>query len=162
MKIQSWRDLQTTQNSWDEVNLSSIQGVCVGESVAASTSSVRRITKPVISHPPSSKWPRAVLAKRAYNDEGSLKTSKLAAAPSTQPASISKSPVAVHNSSSFFPVESTELQLQSVIMEDLIRKKQRQLLLRIGLNQQNSEVGKEASKAKSLFLRNVPEPLCYG
>ena len=39
-------------NSWDEVNLTSIEGVCVDESVATSTSSVSRITEPAISHPP--------------------------------------------------------------------------------------------------------------
>ena len=46
------RDLQTTQdslNSWDEVKLNSIQGVCVDESVATSTSSVSSTTEP-ISH----------------------------------------------------------------------------------------------------------------
>ena len=47
------RKLQSTQgslDSWDEVNLNSIQGVCVDESVATSTSSVSRITEPAISH----------------------------------------------------------------------------------------------------------------
>ena len=49
------RDQQSTQdspNSWDEVNLTSIQFVCVDESVATLTSSVRRITEPAISHQP--------------------------------------------------------------------------------------------------------------
>ena len=49
------RDLQTTRdslNSWDEVNLTSIQGVFVDERVATSTSSVSRITEPAISHLP--------------------------------------------------------------------------------------------------------------
>ena len=48
-------DLQTTRdslNSWDEVNLTSIQGVFVDERVATSTSSVSRITEPAISHLP--------------------------------------------------------------------------------------------------------------
>ena len=42
------------------------------------------------------------------------------------------------------------------------REKQRQLFLKSGLNQQNSEAGKLVSKAKSLILRNIPEPLYYG
>ena len=49
------RGLQTTQdslNSWDEVNLHSIQGVYVDERVDASTSSVIRITESAISHLP--------------------------------------------------------------------------------------------------------------
>ena len=41
------------------------------------------------------------------------------------------------------------------------REMQRQLLLTNGLNQENSEVGKLASKVKSLFLRSIPQPLCY-
>ena len=46
-------DLESTQdslNNWDEVNLKSIQGVCVDESVATSTSSVSRTTEPAITH----------------------------------------------------------------------------------------------------------------
>ena len=35
-----------------------------------------------------------------------------------------------------------------------------QLLLTNGVNQHNLEVGKIASKTKSLILRNIPEPLC--
>ena len=44
-------------------------------------------------------------------------------------------------------------------MEDQ-KKKLRQLFLTDGLNQQNLEGGKLASKAKSLIFRNIPESLC--
>ena len=47
------RDLLSTldsPNSWDELNLSSIQGVCVDECVGTWTSSVSRITEPAICH----------------------------------------------------------------------------------------------------------------
>ena len=46
------RDLQSTQdsqNSWSEANLGLIQGICVDECVATSTSSVSRITEPTIT-----------------------------------------------------------------------------------------------------------------
>ena len=49
------RDLQTTQDSldsWDEVNLNSVQGVHVDDSVGTSTSSVSRRTEPAITHLP--------------------------------------------------------------------------------------------------------------
>ena len=42
------------------------------------------------------------------------------------------------------------------------KEKQRQLLLTRGFNQQNSEVGKWASKAKCFILSNIPEPRWYG
>ena len=41
--------------------------------------------------------------------------------------------------------------------EDPPRETRRHFLLTIGFNQQNSEVGKLASKAKSLILRSIPE-----
>ena len=41
-------------------------------------------------------------------------------------------------------------------------QKWKQILLRNGVNQQNSEDGKLASKAKSLILSNIPEPPCHG
>ena len=47
------RDLQKTQDSlksWDEVNLNSIEDVCVDDSVSTSTSGVSRSTEPLISH----------------------------------------------------------------------------------------------------------------
>ena len=49
-----------------------------------------------------------------------------------------------------------KLQCQSLIVEDLKRKKQRQLVLTTGLNQQNSDVGNLTSKAKSLILQTNP------
>ena len=71
------RDLQTTRdslNSWDEVNLTSIQGVFVDERVATSTSSVSRITEPAISHLPQPGGDtRAVPTKGALNAKSSIK-----------------------------------------------------------------------------------------
>ena len=70
------RDVQTTQdslNSWDEVNLNSIQGVCFDESVASSTSSVSRITDAAISHLQQAGRQRAIPTKSAYNADSSLK-----------------------------------------------------------------------------------------
>ena len=49
------RDLQSAQdslNSWDEVNLNWIEGVCVDETVGTSTSSVSGMTEPAITHQP--------------------------------------------------------------------------------------------------------------
>ena len=66
--IQSFQeDLQSTQdslNSWDEVNLNLIQGVYVDGSVGTSTSSVSRLTEPVISH-----LPQAVVTLSCFNGE---------------------------------------------------------------------------------------------
>ena len=47
-------------------------------------------------------------------------------------------------------------------MEGAKREKPRQISLTNGLIQQNLQVGKLGSNAKSLTLRNIPEPLCYG
>ena len=41
-----------TLNNWDEVHLSSIQGVHVDDSIGTSLFSVSRVTEPSISHPP--------------------------------------------------------------------------------------------------------------
>ena len=49
------RDLQSTQdslNNWDEVNLDSIPGVFIDDSIGTSISSVSRVTEPAISHLP--------------------------------------------------------------------------------------------------------------
>ena len=54
-RLQFEEILQRTQDSvisWDEVNLNSIQGVCVDESVATSTSSVSRLAETALSHLP--------------------------------------------------------------------------------------------------------------
>ena len=91
------RDLQTTQDSldsWDEVYLNSIQGVSVSESVATSTSSVSRITQPVISYAPQVGGDPELFPQREHTMPKAA--SKLAASPSTPPASISTTPVAVH------------------------------------------------------------------
>ena len=94
------RDQQTTQdslNSWDEVNLSSIQGVCVDESVATSPSTVSLMTEPAITHQ------KLVVSNPELfrrGDHSMPKTAtKLAAAPSTPPASLSNAPMSVPNSS---------------------------------------------------------------
>ena len=90
--------------------------------------------------------------------------SKVAAAPSTPPASISKTPVAVH--SSFTPTTSLcrlklpKLQCQSVVVED--NKERIRTFFTNGLNQQNSEVGKLASKSEVSHSSSCPQPLCHG
>ena len=68
------RELQSTQdslNNWDEVNLISMQGVCVDESVATSTSSVTRITDPAISHLPHAGRDPELFQQRAPKLENS-------------------------------------------------------------------------------------------
>ena len=52
LSLQKKKKLQTTQdspNSWGEVNLNSIQGVYVDDSVGTSVSSVSRITEEAIT-----------------------------------------------------------------------------------------------------------------
>ena len=49
------RDLESTReslNKRDEVNLNSIRGVYVDDSIGTSVSSVRRVTEPSMSHVP--------------------------------------------------------------------------------------------------------------
>ena len=83
-KIESQKyELQSSERStdntgfteqWDEVNLTSIQGVYVDDRVATSTSSVIRIPVPAISHlPPAGSDPEPFLQKREYNAESSFK-----------------------------------------------------------------------------------------
>ena len=88
----------------------------------------------------------------------------MAAALSPPPASISKSPVAVHNSSlptTSIPTGSTEATV-TVPDNGAPKEKQRQLLLTSGLNQENSEFVAVTSKAKCLIVRSSPEPLRHG
>ena len=92
------RDFQATQdspNSWDEVNFNSIQGVYVDDSIGTSISSVSRVTEPAIGHPPQAGCDRDL---HLEGHSMSNAAPKLNADPSTSPASISKNPVAVHNS----------------------------------------------------------------
>ena len=73
---------------------------------------------------------------------------KLAAAPSLPPASISKTPMPVHNSfilTTSLPIGSTAPRVTVPDMEDPKREQQRQILLTHSFNQQNSEVRKFAS-----------------
>ena len=109
-------------NKWDEINVTSIQGVSVDESVATSTSSVSRITERAISHPPQAgSDPEHSMPKAAP---------KKAAAPSTPPASISKAPVAAPNSSlpsASFPIGGSEATLAVLYCGGPKREKPRQL-----------------------------------
>ena len=93
------RDLQTAQdslNSWDEVHLNSIQGVCVDGSVATSTSSISRTTERAVSHPLQAGRDPELFLQRENTMPKSA--SKFAAAPSAPQARISKTPVTTHNS----------------------------------------------------------------
>ena len=58
---------QNKLNSWDEVNVNSIQGVCADEHVETSTSSVSRITETAVTSPQAGGRPRAVSTEREYN-----------------------------------------------------------------------------------------------
>ena len=52
-------DFETTKdslNSWDKVNVSSIRGAYVDDSIGTATSSVSRLTVPAISHPAQAGW----------------------------------------------------------------------------------------------------------
>ena len=83
------RDLQTTQaslNSLNEVNLNSIQGVCVDETVAASTSSVSILTERAFSHPPQAGSDPELFLQRENTILDAA--SKLAAAQNTMRAEI--------------------------------------------------------------------------
>ena len=94
------RDLQSTQdslNSWDEVSLTSIQGVCFDEGVATSPSSVSRVTEPAISHFPQAGGDPELFPRREHAMPEAVPM--LAAAPSTPLTRISTTPVAVHHSS---------------------------------------------------------------
>ena len=76
IKIQQLqRDLASTQdplNKWDEVNVSSILGVYVDDSIGTSISSVSRITEPAVSHVPQAGGdPGLFQTKRTFNAEGS-------------------------------------------------------------------------------------------
>ena len=75
IEIQSLqRYLTSTQGplcSWDEVNLHSIQGVHVDDSVGTSTSSASRITEPAITHLPQDGGDPELFQLRALNSEGS-------------------------------------------------------------------------------------------
>ena len=75
-------------NSWDEVNLNSIQGVCVDEGVATSISSVSRITESAISHPPQAGSDPEKFPKRENTMPKAAST--LVAAPSAPLAWITK------------------------------------------------------------------------
>ena len=84
---------------------------------------------------------------------------KLAAAPGAPPGSDSKVPAAVPNTSistTTLPTATAVLQSHSPIIDDPQRKKPKQLLSN-DFNRQKFEVGKSASKAESLILRNIPE-----
>ena len=72
----------------------SIQGVCVDESVVTSTSSVRRITEPAITHLPQAGGRHLELFQLREHSMSKAAT-QLAAAPSGPPAGISTTPVAV-------------------------------------------------------------------
>ena len=70
------RNLHSTQdslNSWDAVKLSSIQDVCVDDSIGTYVSSVSRVAEPSISHLPQAGCARAVPTKRAFNAESITK-----------------------------------------------------------------------------------------
>ena len=91
------RDFESTQdslNNWEEVNLTSVPGVYVVNSVGTSTSSGSRILEPAIT--------------RLLQSEGDLELVKLRE--HSMPIAAPNTPVAVHNSfpTTSLPIESTE------------------------------------------------------
>ena len=102
--------IQDSLNSWDEVNPNSVQGVCVDESVATSTSSFSRMTEPAFSHPPRAGSDPELFLQRENTKPKAA--SKLAAAPSTPLARRTwNTTVAVHSCSiptTSLPHESTD------------------------------------------------------
>ena len=151
-------------NNWYEVNLNSIQGVHVDDSISTSISSVSRVTEPAISHPaqagsdPELSQPKEHQCRKQYQCRLQLLV--------RHQRTIRKFHWQYLHSS--IPTTSPLIQStdSTVTVADhggpKEMKKPRQLLLTNSLNQQNLEVGKILSKAKSLMLRNIPETLCYG
>ena len=80
-------------NTWDEVNINSIQSVYVDHSIGTSMSmsSVSRVTEPAISHPPQVGEVNPRLFQLNEHLVPTAATT-LAAAPSTPPASNSNAP----------------------------------------------------------------------
>ena len=105
------RDSESTQdslNKWDEVNLNSIEGVCIDNSIGTSISSVSRVTEPAISHLPQAGGDPELFQLREHSMPKAAP--KMAAAPSTPPASNSKAPFAVPSPSlpsTSLPIEIT-------------------------------------------------------
>ena len=105
------RDSESTQdslNKWDEVNLNSIEGVYVDDSIGTSMSSVSRVTEPAISDLPQAGSDPEQFQLRDHPMPKAAP--KLTAAPSTPPASISKAPFEVPSPSlpsTSLPIEIT-------------------------------------------------------
>ena len=119
------------------------------------------MTEPAISHPPQAgKRPRAAPAEEHSVPKAAT---KLAEAPSTPPASNSKAPLALPNSSG----PPTEASSSTVTVPDYggseRPKGETSTVIRSTslLKRQDLEFGKLDSKAKSLIFRNTPpEPPC--
>ena len=162
------RDLQSTQdslNNWDEVNLNSVEGVYVDDRDGTSISSESRVAGPAISHFPKGGGDPALLPQRARSMPKAAQTKT--ATPSTQPASNSKASLAVPNSSVPTASSPIEITAPTITVLDFGGPKQREaehisVYRWPQLAEQSSEFGKSASKTKSLILRSIPEPVCYG
>ena len=151
---------QDSLNSWDAVNLNSIQGVCVGESVATSTSSVSRLTEQAISYPPQSRGdPDLFHLREHFKAKQRLQLLVRHQRVSRQ---LQWQYTILPCRRLLYQLAVQKLQWESLIMEDSKRVVQSQLLLNNGHNQQSWEVGKLVSRAECLILHNVPEPLCNG
>ena len=151
---------QDSLNSWDAVNLNSIQGVCVGESVATSTSSVSRLTEQAISYPPQSRGdPDLFHLREHFKAKQRLQLLVRHQRVSRQ---LQWQYTILPCRRLLYQLAVQKLQWESLLMEDSKRVVQSQLLLNNGHNQQSWEVGKLVSRAECLILHNVPEPLCNG
>ena len=151
------------QEVWDSSPRGNDFGVCVDDKISTSISSVSRVTEPAISPLPQAGDDPELFQLEEHSVPKAVP--KLAAAPSTPPASNSKAPLAVHTSSlptTSLPTEQTAPTVSVPDHGGPTREKPNTLLLTTGLHQHHLELGKSASKAKPLNLRDIPEPLCNG
>ena len=148
------RVVQTTQVSlsgWDEVNLNSIQDVYVDDSVGTSISSASRVADSSISQIPGAGDDSELVHLRERSMPKAAP--KFVAAPSTTPASKCSKQL-------LWPIELTAPTVSPRSWRTQ-KKKPNNVFLTNRLNRQKFEVGKSASRAKSLNLRSIPETQCH-
>ena len=134
------RDLETTQdtlNNW-------MKSILIRLKVSTtSVSLVRRVTEPAISHLPQARGDPELFQLREQSVPKAAP--KLAAAPTSE--QLEKLHM-LHPIHPFLRLNLQFQQSQSLIIEDPKKRE--------------ATIDKSTSKAKSLILRNIPGPLCYG
>ena len=89
----------------------------------------------------------------------------LAAAPSTPPASSSKAPLAVSNPSipaTSLPTEIVAFTVAVPLCGGHKKRSRGNFRRQTAATDRNQKLENQLQKAKSLTLRNIPEPLCHG